>query len=280
MKRRSLPPPTGFTSTAGTRATLPELWQIRWLVFQLIRRDLTVRYRQTSLGWLWAVLNPALNLAMYYTVFGIMVRMAAPEYPAPYALVLLSGLVLWMLFAGTVNTVSEVLLTNLHLIQKIWFPRTALTLAATGVSLTDFILALLLLGMMLPLSCHPWPLSHLPVLLLCGGLTALAGWGLGSLLAVLRLRFRDIRHLIPLLMQALFYLSPVVWTPGLLPARWQSLVAFSPLNGLISLFRYALLGGTPPSGSMMVTAVAGPLLLAALGSHLFSRYEAQVVDRE
>lgn len=280
MKPLSRPPVRGFISTAGTRATWQEFWQVRWLILQLVRRDLTVRYRQTWLGGLWAVLNPALNLAMYYAVFGIMVRMAPPEYPVPYALVLLSGLVLWMLFASTANTVSEVLLTNLPLIQKIWFPRSALTLAATGVSLVDFSVALLLLGILLPLTGHTWPLSHLPVLLFCGLLTALAGWGLGSALAVLRLRFRDIRHLIPLMMQAMFYLTPVVWTPGILPPRWQGIMAFSPLNGLTGVFRHALLGGPAPSLMSVAIATGGPLLLAILGGCLFSRYEASVVDRE
>lgn len=279
MKKISFPPSRGFTSTPDSRATLSELWQIRWLVIQLIRRDLTVRYRQTYLGWLWAILNPLINLAMYYTVFGMMIRMAAPQYPAPYSVVLLSGLVLWMLFASTANTVSEVLLFNLHLIQKIWFPRSALTLAATGVSLMDFILSLLLLGIILFLSGHPWPISHLPALLLCGVLTALNGWGLGSLLAVLRLRFRDIRHLTPLLMQALFYLSPVVWTSDILPLSWQTMMTFTPLYSLISLFRFALLGGIPPSANVVGMAVMWPLLLATLGGHLFSRYEARVVDR-
>ncbi|HBV9912394.1 TPA: ABC transporter permease [Klebsiella aerogenes] len=250
------------------------------MIAQLVRRDLTVRYRQTWLGWLWALLNPALNLAMYYTVFGIMIRMAPPEYPTPYVLVLLSGLILWMLFAATVNTVSETLLTNLHLIQKIWFPRNALTLAATGVSLMDFILSLLLLGCLLPLLGFPWPLSRLPVLLMCGLLTGIAGWGLGSLLAVLRLRYRDLRHLIPLLMQALFYLSPVVWTPGILPVRWQTIMACSPLTGLIGLFRHALLGGPAPSLVSTTIAIIGTLLMAMVGSRGFSRYEAQVVDRE
>ncbi|MEB5742686.1 ABC transporter permease [Klebsiella aerogenes] len=280
MKKITSLPLAGFVSTAGSQSTWRELWNVRWLIAQLVRRDLTVRYRQTWLGWLWALLNPALNLAMYYTVFGIMIRMAPPEYPTPYVLVLLSGLILWMLFAATVNTVSETLLTNLHLIQKIWFPRNALTLAATGVSLMDFILSLLLLGCLLPLLGFPWPLSRLPVLLMCGLLTGIAGWGLGSLLAVLRLRYRDLRHLIPLLMQALFYLSPVVWTPGILPVRWQTIMACSPLTGLIGLFRHALLGGPAPSLVSTTIAIIGTLLMAMVGSRGFSRYEAQVVDRE
>lgn len=272
--------PGEFISTACSRATLAEIWQIRWLVIQLIRRDLTVRYRQTWLGWLWALLNPALNLAMYYTVFGLLIRVATPEYHAPYAFVLLSGLVLWMLFAATLNAVSETLLNHLHLIQKIWFPRTALTLAAAGVSLVDFLLALMLLGGLLFLTGHAWPLHDLPMLILCGGITALCAWGFGSLLAILRLRFRDLRHLIPLMVQALFYATPVVWTPGMLSPAWQHVMALNPLTGVLALFRHILLGGPPPSEAMLLLSSVGALLLAAVGGLAFSRFEARVVDRE
>jgi len=273
-------PLIGFTSVPNGRATLRELWLARHLISQLIRRDLTVRYRQTWLGWFWALLNPALSLAMYYSVFGIMIHMTSTEYPVPYSLVLLGGLVLWMLFASTTNAVSETLLNNLHLVQKIWFPRTTLTLAGMGVSLVDFALALTLLGLLLPLAGYPWLLSRLPLLLLCGALTALTGWGLGSVLAVLRLRFRDIRHLIPLLIQGMFYLTPVVWAPGLLSPHGQKFLVFNPLAGLMGLFRYALLGGTLPSSAMIITAIVGPLSVAMAGGLLFHYYEASVVDRE
>jgi len=269
----------GFISTAVSRATLAELWQFRFLVGQLVWRDLTVRYRQTSLGWLWALANPALHLAMYWGVFGIMVRVSPPDYQAPYALVLLSGLVLWMLFAATVQAVSDSLLNNLLLLKKVWFPRIALTLAGAAVGMVDFVLMLILLISLCLLGGQPVRLTALPLLLLCGGLTALTGWGLGSLLAIARLRFRDIRHLFPLLLQALFYASPVVWTPGLLPARWQSLL-LNPLAPEIGLFRHILLGGPCPSVASLLAGVAGALLTAVIGYTCFTHYESRAMDHE
>lgn len=269
-----------FISQSGSRPTLRELWQTRYLVGQLMWRDLTVRYRQTWLGGLWAVINPALNLAMYYAVFGLMVRFSPPEYQAPYALVLLCGLVLWMLFAGVVNAVGDTLLNNLPLVQKIYFPRVALTLAGLGVSWVDFMLALILLGVLLPLCGVPLRVERLPVLILSAGLTALLAWGVGCLVAIAKLRFRDFRHIVPLLLQGMFYATPVVWTPGLLPAAWHPFLALNPLNGLTGLCRYALLDGPVPPVSSLCVSLVGSLLFAAVGYLCFVRYEARVIDRE
>lgn len=270
----------GFISTSTTRTTLREVWLARYLVRQLIVRDLTVRYRQTWLGWFWAVLSPALNLGLYYLVFGKMVHFTPPEYHSPYVLVLMSGLVLWMLFTSTVNAVSESLLNNVHLITKVWFPRPVLTLASTGVSLADFGLAVVILIVLFPLSGYSWEWQRLPVLILCAVLTAVAGWGLGCLLAVARLRFRDVRHLVPLLMQALFYATPIVWTPGVLSPQWQTLVALNPLTGLSGLFRWVLPGGPLPGGISLCWSAFGCVALALIGYSCFVRFEAQVIDRE
>ncbi|WP_208951736.1 ABC transporter permease [Rahnella sp. ChDrAdgB13] len=269
----------GFLSTPDSHATLAELWQFRFLVGQLVRRDLTVRYRQTSLGWLWALVNPALHLAMYWGVFGLMVRFSPPDVTAPYPLVLLCGLVLWMLFATTVQAVSESLLNNLPLVKKVWFPRIALPLAAAGVGMVDFVLMLALLTGLCLLSGMPVELPALPLLLLSGVLTALAGWGAGCLLAIARLRFRDIRHLVPLLLQALFYATPVVWTPGLLPPRWHA-VLLNPLAPQVALFRHVLLGGALPSPAALLTGLVGALLTAAAGYVCFVRYESRAMEHE
>ncbi|WP_434747263.1 ABC transporter permease [Pantoea sp. Lu_F5_004] len=256
-----------------------ELWQARHLVHQIVWRDLTVRYRKTWLGWLWALINPALNMTLYYCVFGIMVRFQSPEYRAPYALVLLCGLVVWMLFSAALNATSECLLNNLHLIKKIWFPRTALAVAACGISLVDFILTLLCLGLLLPLVGISWSPLQLPLLLLCGLMTALCGWGAGCVLAVLRLRYRDVRHLMPLLIQSMFYATPVVWTPGILPARWQWLASVNPLAALTTLFRHALINGAVPSPNALLAAGVSSLAVAAAGYAYFIRNEPEATER-
>ncbi|MGQ3664468.1 ABC transporter permease [Citrobacter braakii] len=270
----------GFISHPRSTSSLAELWHSRHLIGQLVLRDLTVRYRQTLLGWVWALLNPLLQLMMYYAVFGVIVRFNPPEYQVTYAWVLLSGLVLWMLFASTVNAVSEVLMNNLHLVKKIYFPRIALTLAGLGISMIDFLLALLWLCLLLPSFGIHFSVQYLPLLLLCGVQVALLGWGLGCLIALARLRFRDFRHIIPLIIQGLFYITPVVWTPGLLPSRWMKLAELNPMYGLIGLFRFALLGGPVPAVSTMIISAALSLFTALIGYWCFVHYEAQVTDRE
>ncbi|MEG0866463.1 MAG: ABC transporter permease [Hafnia sp.] len=271
---------TSYISEPNSRTTLRDLWLARYIVIQLMWRDLTVRYRQTWLGWLWAIFSPLMNLAMYYMVFGLLVRLSPPDYSAPYVLVLLSGILVWILFQSTVNVVSDSLLNNIHLVKKIYFPRTVLTLAGTGVSLCDFAIALMLF-VCLSAGFGLFPsLAKAPLLLLCTVLIALSGWGLGCLLAVAKIRFRDVRHIMPLLMQSLFYASPVVWTPGLISPHFQDVLAFNPLYGLIALFRYVLLCGPQPSLLHILWTLLGCVVVSACGYRIFICYEAKAIDRE
>lgn len=269
-----------FVSAPDSRSTLRELWQARHLCQQLIIRDLSVRYRQTMLGWLWAIVNPALNLTMYYMVFGVMVKIQTPEYNVSYTWVLLSGLILWMLFSSTMNAASESLMNNLHVIKKIYFPRVVLTLAAAMSSATDSVLSLLWLCILLSLSGIEIYVNKIPLIILCMVLVALCGWGLGSLLAILRLRFRDLRHLMPLLLQGMFYLTPVVWTPAAIPTYWRWLLMLNPISGTMAWFRYALLGGVQPAFFILILSTVSSLLLMTLGYCCFIRSEMTVTDRE
>ncbi|MEW5494383.1 ABC transporter permease [Enterobacter cloacae] len=269
-----------FVSGPASRVSLTEIWLSRHLIIQLIIRDLVVRYRQTWLGWGWAVLNPAMHLMMYYAVFGLLVRLETPDYSAPYAVVLLCGLITWMLFSSTANVVGESLLNNLHLVKKVYFPRIVLTIASTGVCIVDFSISVSLLGIALPLCGFHWSPSMIPVLLFCTVMIVLSGWGLGCIFAVARLRFRDIRHVIPLVMLGGFYASPVAWTPALLPERWEWIAAFNPVAGSITLIRHVLLNGPLPSLFSLAVMFIGSVLIAATGYRCFVHYESGVVDRE
>ncbi|WP_071828992.1 ABC transporter permease [Citrobacter sp. S-77] len=270
----------GFISDVNRRATIYEVWQSRHLIVQLIIRDLSVRYSQTLLGWLWAFLNPAMNMAMYYAIFGVMVRFSPPEYQVSYSWVLLCGLILWMLFASTLNAVSESLINNIQLVKKVYFPRVALTFSCIGVNSIDFLITMFWLICLLPFLGTDWSVYQLPLLFICSGVMVLTGWGVGCLMAILRTRFRDFRHIIPLLTQCLFYATPVVWTPGLLPERFYFLTVLNPLSGIISLFRYVLLGGACPSFILLIISFSGCGLIILAGYFCFNHYEALIVDRE
>ncbi|TBL69142.1 ABC transporter permease [Hafnia alvei] len=269
-----------FISTAKSTSTLKELWLARYLVVQLIRRDLTVRYRQTWLGWCWALLNPAMSLLMYYAVFGVLVRLSPPDYQVPYIFILLSGIVWWLLFSSIFNAVSDSLQNNLQLIQKIYFPRLGLTFVGLGVCSVDFLLVLVLLLFLLLFNHLPvYGLRLLICLPICWLLTAGLAWGMGCAVAILKLRFRDFRHLIPLLLQALFYAAPVVYTPSLVPTRWLFIYESNPLVAILGLFRYALFSGPMPPLLGLFISTSGTFIIASIGYLTFMQYEAQVVDR-
>ncbi|OUC39425.1 ABC-2 type transporter [Enterobacter sp. J49] len=270
----------GFISDKNSRASLRDILASHNLIASLIGRDLKVRYHQTWLGWAWAVINPAMHLSLYYVMFGMLVRLHTPDYDAPYSLVLLCGLVLWMLFSTTVNVVSESLLNNVHLVKKVYFPRIALTLASTSVCIMDFLIALVLLGIALPLCGFHWSPWQIPILLYCAVMTVLCGWGIGCIFAVARLRFRDVRHMIPFVILGGFYASPVTWTPVLLPAGWQWLPDLNPVAGCISLFRHVLLEGATPSLLALAVIPVGSVLVTIFGYYFFVHYESGVIDRE
>ncbi|MDK9365412.1 ABC transporter permease [Lelliottia wanjuensis] len=269
-----------FISHSRSHSTLAELWHSRYLIRQLMARDFSVRYHHTLLGWLWAIINPALNMTLYYIVFGLMVRLQAPEYPCDYSWVLLSGLMLWMLFSSTFNVVSESLTNNLHLVKKIYFPRVALTIAATGTCIFDFLLALIWMATLMLIFHVKFRVTYIPLALFGAANVVLSGWGVGCVFAVLRLKFRDFRHLIPFILQALFYLTPVVWTSGSVPAAFERLQVLNPVSGIFPLFRYSLLGGERPAACLVVFSSFSCILLAVVGYICFVYSEAGVMDRE
>jgi lipopolysaccharide transport system permease protein len=269
-----------FISTAKSTSTYNELWQARYLVMQLIHRDITIRYRQTWLGWGWALLNPTMSLLIYYAIFGWVVRFTPPDYKVPYVLILLCGIVWWVLFSGIFNAVSDSLQNNLPLIQKIYFPRLGLTFVCLGVCSLDFLLVLSLLLLLLPFNHLPvHGLRLLTCIPVCWLLTAGLAWGSGCIIAILKLRFRDFRHIIPLLMQTIFYAAPIVYTPSLVPTRWLAIYESNPLVAILGLFRYALFSGPFPSLSSLLISTSGSFIIASIGYVYFTRYESEMVDK-
>ncbi|WP_227413117.1 ABC transporter permease, partial [Enterobacter cloacae complex sp. P4RS] len=114
----------------------------------------------------------------------------------------------------------------------------------------------------------------------CGLMVAISGWGIGGILAILRLRFRDFRHLIPLLLQGIFYLTPVVWTPGSISIAWSKVLMLNPLTGSLLWFRFALLGGVQPDVMQLVASACCTLVLMVMGYYCFVRYEMGITDKE
>lgn len=270
---------TGFISTPKSRTRLKEVADARFAIWQIIRRDFVVRYRLTFLGWLWAVCHPAISLMMYMVVFSVILGLRTTEYAAPYWMVLTVGILYWNLFSASLNAVGDSLINNVHLTHKIWFPRIIFGVAGLVTACVDFGVAVVLFAVALGVSGYLPSLTLLWMVPLTAFCTLSAGAGLGCIFAILKIRFRDFRHLVPLLLQAMFYASAVVFTPALAPARLRLFFTLNPVSNALIQVRQVLSGGTV-SVAMLSCLCATSVVLAALGWQVFIHYERRVMDGE
>lgn len=266
-------------STKNSKTSLKEIFNAKFIILQLARRDFTVRYKQTSLGWLWAIINPLANFILFAVVFGLLVRVPTPEYSAPYSAVLVVGVIYWNFFAACMNSVSDSLINNINLIKKVYFPRIVFSLASTFVAVVDFIISFIFFIPILYFLDVKIDIFRMilitPITMLA---TVLFAWGIGCLMSILKVKYKDFRHVIPLMQQMLFYASPVVYTASLIPDRYQLYFQFNPLSNIIGLSRYAFLGGSAmPS---LVLPLVMSLSVAILGGLYFVYNERKVVDLE
>ena len=255
---------------------LRDLWRYRELLFFLVWRDVKVRYKQTLLGAAWAVLQPFLTMVVFSVFFG---RLAGlPSDGLPYPLFTYAGLVPWQLFAYALTESSNSLVSNQRLIVKVYFPRLTVPIAAALSGLVDFTIAfLVLLGMMLfygtPLSAR---ILVLPFLIL---LTLVSALALGLWLAALNVQYRDVRYIIPFIVQLGFFLTPIAYSSSLVPAALQPLYALNPMVGVVTGFRWALLGADAPAVGTILISTLAALLLFTGGLFYFRRMEDSFADQ-
>jgi lipopolysaccharide transport system permease protein len=253
-----------------------ELWSYRELGYFLVWRDLKVRYKQTVFGALWAIIQPFMLMVVFSLFLGRMSGIAPTG--VPYPLFAFSGLVPWTLFAQSVTGSSNSLVNASNLIQKVYFPRLLLPISAIGSNLLDFVIAMIVLGMMM---LYFGVLPSLTVLWLVP-LTALAlaaALAVGILLSALNVRYRDIRYVVPFLIQLGLFASPVAYSADLVPAEWRALYELNPMAGVLEGFRWALLGqGTPPPVGVLAVSTVGTVLVLVLGLAYFRRVERTFAD--
>jgi len=251
-----------------------EIWRYRDLLYFLAWRDITVRYRQTLLGVSWAVLQPTLTMIVFTVFLG---RLAGvPSDGIPYPVFSYLGLLPWMYFAGAVTRSSASLVGNAPLVTRVYFPRVLVPLSATLSALVDFLVAFpLLAGLMVWYRCPPaWTaLLLVPLVLVTAGAAA----GVGMWLAALNVRYCDVQHAIPFLLQLWMFATPVVYPASLVPERWRALLALNPMAGLIEAYRAAVLGRAV-DGSTLGISIVCALLLVAVGVWQFRRTERMLAD--
>lgn len=255
---------------------LRELWRHRELLFFLAWRDVKVRYKQTALGVVWAVLQPALFMVVFSVFFARLGGLSSGD--VPYPLFALAGLLPWTFFATAVANGANSVIGSERLITKIYFPRLAIPFAAGGAAVVDFLIALVLLGVVMA-ACGVAPSWGVIVAPLIIAIVGLAAVGLGTLLAALNVAYRDVRYVIPFLIQVGMFATPAIYLQptGREGTAMQWLLTLNPMNGLVSAFRASLLGGPIPWGDVGVAAALSVGLFLA-GCLYFRKVEDGFAD--
>ncbi|HVB34259.1 MAG TPA: ABC transporter permease [Patescibacteria group bacterium] len=252
-----------------------ELWHYRELLYFLIWRDLKVRYKQTVVGAGWAILQPFLTMIVFTLFFGKLAKI--PSNGLPYPIFYYAGLLPWTYFAGAVTGATNVMVQNQHVVTKVYFPRLILPLASVVSGLVDFAISfVVLLGMMVYYHVEPTVGFFLvPLLLLLALGTAL---GAGLWLSALNAIYRDVRYVIPFLMQLWMFASPVAYPSSLVPARWRWLYEINPMAGVIDAFRWGITGHGQVRGVDLLISGAAVLILVIGGVVYFQRMEDTFAD--
>ncbi len=264
-------PPTGHLKSINWR----ELWNYRELLYFLTWRDVTVRYKQAVLGVAWAVLQPLLTMIIFSVIFGGLAGLSSEGLP--YPVFSFAALLPWQFFAGAMGRSGSSLVANSNLLTKIYFPRLVIPLSAIAAGLVDFAISfVVLLGLILAYRIpFSWNLLTLPLFILLAFLTAL---GMGLWLSALNARYRDVQNIIPFLIQAWMYASPVAYSVQLIPEGYSRLLyGINPMVCVIQGFRWALLGAEPP-GILSVVSVLIVLILLASGLLYFRKMEDSFAD--
>lgn len=254
---------------------LRELWEYRELLYFLAWRDIRVRYKQTTLGITWALIQPLFTMVVFTVVFNRFGHMSSDGYP--YPVFTFAALLPWQLFAFALGESSSSVVANQRLITKVFFPRLILPLAGICVGVADFLIALGLLGaMMIYYGIVPTvALLTLPIWVVLAVTTALA---VGLWLAALNVRYRDIRYTVPFLTQLWLFATPVAYSSSVVPEKWRLLYSMNPMLAVVEGFRWALLGKTnSPNGMVFVSAAVVVLLLVG-GLFFFRRTERTFAD--
>ncbi len=261
-------------SRGWTHLKLRELWAYRELLFFLVWRDIKVRYKQTAIGAGWAIIQPFMTMVVFSIFFGHLGKI--PSDGIPYPIFSFAALVPWTFFANGLNQSANSLVGSANLITKVYFPRLVIPLSSVLSGVLDFFFSfLVLLGMMLCFGIFPnAAVIWLPFLLALALTTAL---GAGLWLSALNVEFRDIRYVVPFLIQFWMFATPIAYPSSLVPEPWRTLYGLNPMVGVVEGFRWALLGAASPGPILIVSSLVSLLLLIS-GLFYFRRMEKTFAD--
>ena len=266
---------TVIEPTKGWRnLDLKELWAYRELLWVLTLRDIKVRYKQTVLGIVWALIQPVMLMVVFSIFFGKLGKIPSDGYP--YPIFVYAALLPWVFFANAISSSASSVVGSANLISKVYFPRLIIPLASIGAGLIDFAIATLVLLLLMIFYGVGWSVNLLaaPVLVVAVLFTAL---GIGTFLSALNVAYRDFRYVIPFLIQLWMFATPVVYPASLVPEKWQWILYLNPMAGLIEGFRSAFLDrpfDLPALGISFTVAV----IVFLAGVAYFEKVERRFAD--
>jgi lipopolysaccharide transport system permease protein len=262
-------------SSGWSALNLREIWAHRELLYFLIWSDLKLRYKQTSLGAVWAVLQPFLTMVVYSVFLGRLARV--PSDGIAYPVFVYTALVPWTFFANALTTSSLSLIRHERVITKVYFPRLIIPLSAVAAGLVDFGIAfVLLVGIVIYYGIMPgMAILLLPLFVVVATVTALA---VSLWLSALNVQYRDVRYTVPFITQVWMFVTPVIYSSNLVPERWHAFYALNPMAGVVEGFRWSLLGQENPSFLIMTISSAMTLLILVGGLYYFRRMERTFAD--
>jgi lipopolysaccharide transport system permease protein len=254
---------------------LREFWLAREMVYFFVWRDIKVRYKQTAIGGVWAILQPFLTMLVFSLFFGRLAKM--PSEGLPYPVFYFSALLPWLYFASALQNATTVIVEQQKVITKVYFPRLTLPVSAVVSPLMDFAIGFAFFFLMMAwYRVRPTlAMLLLPLFLALAIFTAL---GVGLWLSALNAIYRDVRYVVPFLVQFWMFASPVAYASSLVPTRWRWLYGLNPMAGVIEGFRWALTGRGDPPNVLLAASVTGVALLVISGVLYFKKMEGIIAD--
>jgi homopolymeric O-antigen transport system permease protein len=277
LVRTGVPSPVRIEPPRGwLELRLREVWHYRELLYFFVWRDVKIRYKQTAIGVLWVILQPLLTMGVFTLFFGRLAKL--PSQGLPYPIFYFAALVPWTYFSSALQGATNVVVENQRVITKVYFPRLVLPFSAVLSGLVDFAIGFAVLAILtLAYGIRPTLAAlWLPVLLLLAILTAL---GVGLWMSALNALYRDVRYVMPFVVQFWMFASPVAYPSALVPERWRWLYGLNPMAGVIDGFRWALTGHGQPPGPMLLASTAMVAVVLVGGLFFFQRMEGTIADR-
>jgi lipopolysaccharide transport system permease protein len=254
---------------------LAELWAYRDLLVILTERNLKLRYKQTALGVIWVILQPLIAALIFAVIFGVFAQL--PTDGSPYLLFAFAGTLVWNLVSNSVNRAGNSLVGDVNLISKVYFPRMIIPMSAIAAVIVDFLIGLVVMGVLLLLYQQPLTpaLVTLPLFIVLALALAL---GASLLISALNVYYRDFSYILPFALQVWMYASPVAYSASIVPEQFQTLYALNPMVGIILGFRWALLGEIAFPALALLFSVIGSVALLVIGALVFQRVQQSFAD--